>query len=104
MLWPVRVVPFSVVLGKHTGHFDTGDLPFSLIEAKAQELETTLEALRNAAIANPSFAFGDLARSKAEQKVIQMQVETLRAVEELPKAIMDHGEKARLVLRDYIDE
>lgn len=33
MMWPCRVGPFSVVLGKHTGTFDTSDLPFSLIEA-----------------------------------------------------------------------
>jgi Domain of unknown function (DUF4954)/Domain of unknown function (DUF6819) len=35
MMWPCRVGPFSVVLGKHTRHFDTGDFPFSHIEASA---------------------------------------------------------------------
>ena len=33
MMWPCRVGPFSVVLGKHAGTFDTADYPFSLIEA-----------------------------------------------------------------------
>lgn len=33
MMWPCRVGPFSVVLGKHTRTFDTGDFPFSHIEA-----------------------------------------------------------------------
>ena len=33
MMWPCRVGPFSVVLGKHTRHFDTSLFPFSLIEA-----------------------------------------------------------------------
>ena len=33
MMWPCRVGPFSVVLGKHTRSFDTGDFPFSHIEA-----------------------------------------------------------------------
>ncbi len=33
MMWPCRVGPFSVVLGKHTRAFDTGDFPFSHIEA-----------------------------------------------------------------------
>jgi len=33
MMWPCRVGPFSVVLGKHTRAFDTGDFPFSYIEA-----------------------------------------------------------------------
>ncbi len=33
MMWPCRVGPFSVVLGKHTRTFDTSDFPFSHIEA-----------------------------------------------------------------------
>jgi hypothetical protein len=33
MMWPCRVGPFCVVLGKHTRAFDTGDFPFSHIEA-----------------------------------------------------------------------
>ena len=35
MMWPCRVGPFSVVLGKHTRTFDTSEFPFSHIEAKA---------------------------------------------------------------------
>ncbi len=31
MMWPTKVGPFSVVMGKHTGSFDAGDLPFSYI-------------------------------------------------------------------------
>ncbi len=31
LLWPCRVAPFTVVMGKHTGHFDAGDFPFSYI-------------------------------------------------------------------------
>ncbi|MHB8974658.1 MAG: DUF4954 family protein [Pirellulaceae bacterium] len=33
MMWPCRVGPFCVVLGKHTRAFDTADFPFSHIEA-----------------------------------------------------------------------
>jgi len=33
LMWPCRVGPFSVVLGKHTRTFDTGDFPFSYLEA-----------------------------------------------------------------------
>ena len=33
LMWPCRVGPFSVVLGKHTRTFDTSDFPFSHIEA-----------------------------------------------------------------------
>jgi hypothetical protein len=35
MMWPCRVGPFSVVLGKHTRTFNTADLPFSHLEADA---------------------------------------------------------------------
>jgi hypothetical protein len=32
-MWPCRVGPFSVVLGKHTRSFNTAELPFSHLEA-----------------------------------------------------------------------
>ncbi|HJZ41346.1 MAG TPA: DUF4954 family protein [Bacteroidales bacterium] len=31
LLWPCRIGPFSVVVGKHYTNFDTGDFPFSYI-------------------------------------------------------------------------
>ncbi len=34
MMWPCRVGPFSVVLGKHTSTFDTSCFPFSHLEAR----------------------------------------------------------------------
>lgn len=34
MMWPCRVGPFSVVLGKHSSTFDTADYPFSHLEAQ----------------------------------------------------------------------
>ena len=33
MMWPCRIGPFSVVLGKHTRIFDTSDFPFTHLEA-----------------------------------------------------------------------
>ena len=33
MMWPCRVGPFSVVLGKHTRTFDTSDFPFAHLDA-----------------------------------------------------------------------
>lgn len=33
LMWPCRIGPFSVVLGKHTRTFDTADYPFSYLEA-----------------------------------------------------------------------
>jgi hypothetical protein len=35
LMWPCRVGPFSVVLGKHTRTFDLRDFPFSHVEAKS---------------------------------------------------------------------
>ncbi len=35
MMWPCRVGPFSVVLGKHSGTFDTSEFPFSHLEARS---------------------------------------------------------------------
>ena len=35
MMWPCVAGPFSVILGKHTGTFDTADFPFSHLEARA---------------------------------------------------------------------
>jgi hypothetical protein len=34
MMWPCKLGPFSVVLGKHTSTFDTSDYPFSHHEAR----------------------------------------------------------------------
>ncbi len=45
MMWPCRVGPFSVVLGKHKRHFDTSDFPFAVIEANAQGLCTMVPGL-----------------------------------------------------------
>ncbi len=36
LMWPSRVGPFSVVLGKHTRTFDTADFPFSYVEASPE--------------------------------------------------------------------
>lgn len=37
LLWPCRVGAFSVILGKNMANFDTGDLPFSYIEAQGSK-------------------------------------------------------------------
>jgi len=34
LLWPCRIGAFSVILGKNMANFDTGDLPFSYVEAQ----------------------------------------------------------------------
>ncbi len=34
VMWPSKVGPFSVVLGKHSTNFDTSDFPFSHLEAR----------------------------------------------------------------------
>ena len=41
LLWPCRVGPFSVVLGKNMANFDLGDLPFSYIQAEGSKSTVT---------------------------------------------------------------
>ncbi|MCY3023903.1 MAG: DUF4954 family protein, partial [Planctomycetota bacterium] len=41
LLWPCRVGPFSVVIGKNMATFDLGDLPFSYIEAHGNKSYVT---------------------------------------------------------------
>ncbi len=36
MMWPCRVGPFSVVLGKHKRNVDTADFPFSVLDASPE--------------------------------------------------------------------
>ncbi|HHN46520.1 MAG TPA: DUF4954 family protein [Planctomycetes bacterium] len=37
LLWPCRIGPFSVVIGKHMNNFDIGDLPFSYVNAESEK-------------------------------------------------------------------
>jgi carbonic anhydrase/acetyltransferase-like protein (isoleucine patch superfamily) len=37
MLWPCKVGPYSVVMGKHGGNFDTSDLPFSYLTVENEK-------------------------------------------------------------------
>jgi len=41
LLWPCRVGPFTVVIGKNMANFDTGDLPFSYIDASGSRSYAT---------------------------------------------------------------
>ncbi len=37
LLWPCKVGPYSVVMGKHGGNFDTSDLPFSYLTVENEK-------------------------------------------------------------------
>jgi hypothetical protein len=37
MLWPCKIGPFSVVMGKHSGNFDTSGLPFSYLTVENEK-------------------------------------------------------------------
>jgi len=37
LLWPCQVGPYSVVMGKHGGNFDTSDLPFSYLTVENEK-------------------------------------------------------------------
>ena len=41
LLWPCRIGPFSVVIGKNMANFDLGDLPFSYIDAHGNKSYVT---------------------------------------------------------------
>ncbi|MEN8116259.1 MAG: DUF4954 family protein [Bacteroidota bacterium] len=41
MLWPCRVGAFSVVMNKHSGNFDTTDLPFSYVSVQGDKSVVT---------------------------------------------------------------
>jgi len=41
LLWPCKVGPFSVVMGKHGGNFDTSDLPFSYLTVENEKTVLT---------------------------------------------------------------
>ena len=45
LMWPCRVGPFSVVLGKHSGTFDTTGFPFSHIQADPSGRATMVPGL-----------------------------------------------------------
>ena len=50
LMWPCRVGPFSVVLGKHTRVFDTADFPFSTLSAKADGQSVLLPGINLATV------------------------------------------------------
>lgn len=37
LLWPCKIGPYSVVMGKHGGNFDTSDLPFSYLTVENEK-------------------------------------------------------------------
>jgi len=41
LLWPCRLGPFTVVIGKNTANFDLGDLPFSYVDAQGSRSYAT---------------------------------------------------------------
>lgn len=41
ILWPARIGPFTMVMGRHTTHLDTSDLPFSYIIQSGTESHIT---------------------------------------------------------------
>jgi hypothetical protein len=50
LMWPCRIGPFSVILGKHKGTFDTADFPFSIIDAAPDGRCTMIPGLNLATV------------------------------------------------------
>ena len=80
------------------------DFFLSILQAQLEMLEESRMVLQDAADSDPSFAYEDLARLKAQKLQVAVQISTLRQVCELPKQIIEKGESARLVLEKYVEE
>ncbi len=92
-------VPLTAVTGDANW-----DFLLSILEDQIQKLEANRLLLQDAADSDPSFAYEDLARSKAQKMQVSIQIDTLQRVRDLPKQIIEKGKQAKLVLAQYADE
>jgi len=80
------------------------DYFITLLQSQIDTLQKILMALRDSAASDLSFEHSDLARYKAQEMRISAQIDTLQQIIALPKQIIEQGEKAKLVLKQYADE
>jgi hypothetical protein len=80
------------------------DYLLSLIEAKIEELGNSLAVLGEASASDLTFSHEVMAQQKALMMQVKAQKDTLEAVRDLPKQIIEHGEKAQFALQEYTDQ
>lgn len=76
----------------------------SLVEAKVEELEESLNTLQRALATDMIFDHAGLATNKAFAMRLKVQIDTLQAVLDLPRQIIEMGERAKLVLVQYDEQ
>lgn len=77
------------------------DYFLSLLQAKIEELDTALNTFQQSQITDLDFSHAELAQRKAIAMRFAVQRDTLRVVLDLPKQILEIGEKAKLELDQY---
>jgi hypothetical protein len=80
------------------------DYFLSLLQAKIEELDIALNTYQQSQITDLDFSHQELAARKAIAMRFALQRDTLQAVLDLPKQILEIGEKARLELDRYDNE
>lgn len=80
------------------------DFFLSLLQAKIEALDEMLNAYQQALATDMVFDHVGLAAAKAGAMRVKVQIDTLQAVLELPKQIIETGKEAKLELVKYLDE
>ena len=77
------------------------DFFLSLLQGKIEELDSSLTVLQGSLATEMVFDHGQLAANKAFAMRIKVQLDTLQSVLELPRQIIETGEKAKFELSQY---
>ena len=92
-------IPIKDVTGS-----EAWDYFLSLLQAEVAKIDNALDSLQESTATDFDYDHASLARNKALTQQLMVQKETLAQVIALPKQIIDQGEKAKIVLRDYLEE
>lgn len=114
LMWPCRVGPFSVVLGKHTHPFDLADLPFSHVEASSSGRCQVVPGLYLAAVGTlrdgAKWPERDRRTGECRRDLIHFPVlspytagRLLRGMEKLKKLETSTGHSVKMVMIDGAD-
>ena len=74
-----------------------------IVQGKIEELEATLSTIQAALATDMAFDHATLAANKAYAMRLRVQIDTLKSALDLPKQIIETGEKAKLELVKYDD-
>jgi len=80
------------------------DYLLSLIQAKIEKLELALASMEEGHTLDADFSYESMVRQKVFMLQFRIQKDTLEKVRDLPKQIIEQGEKAKLALHEYTDD